>query len=204
MVVQIIASVLSALLAGAIPTGYLLVKLFRGRDVREYGSGNIGFTNVLRTSGLALGIVVLVIDVAKAWAATRYIALLFPYPDFSGPVIAVCVLMGNIFNPFLRFKGGKGVATGLGVAVAISPVAAAVSLGTFGVVLAASRYVSLGSISAALVFSVVNAVLYLRGGPDVYTLAFSFLLTIAVYMRHISNIQRLIHGEESKLGKREG
>lgn len=202
--VRIVLPVILALLAGAIPTGYLLVKLFRGRDIREHGSGNIGFTNVLRTSGITLGLVVLIIDVAKAWAATRYLAQLFPFPDIAGPVLAVFVLIGNIFNPFLRFRGGKGVATGLGIAIAISPFAALFSFGTFGIVFAATRYVSLGSLAAALVFSIYNAVSFLRGGTGVYTLAFSLLLTVAVFARHISNIQRLLHGEENRLGKREG
>jgi glycerol-3-phosphate acyltransferase PlsY len=202
--VRIVLPVILALLAGAIPTGYLFVKLFHGHDIREHGSGNIGFTNVLRTSGITLGLIVLIIDVAKAWAATRYLSLFFPFPDIAEPVIAVSVLIGNIFNPFLRFKGGKGVATGLGVAIAISPFAALCSLGTFGIIFAATRYVSLGSLSAALVFSIYNAVFFYRGGTDIYTLVFSLLLTVAVFVKHISNIQRLLHGEESRIGKREG
>ncbi|MBN2325275.1 MAG: glycerol-3-phosphate 1-O-acyltransferase PlsY [Spirochaetes bacterium] len=204
MTVRIVLPVVIALLVGAIPTGYLLAKLFKRIDIREHGSGNIGFTNVLRTSGVTLGLVVLIVDVAKAWAATRYLSPFFEFPAISGPVMGIFVLIGNIFNPFLRFKGGKGVATGLGVAIAISPFAALCALITFGILLAAFRYVSVGSLCAAFVFSIYNAVLYFRGKTDVYTIVFSLLLTAAVFARHISNIQRLLHGEESRIGKREG
>lgn len=197
------AFVILGWLIGGIPTGFLLVKMVKKQDVREHGSGNIGFTNVLRTSGILLGLSVLVIDVAKAWLATRYLSLLIPYTDIAGPVIGIAVIVGNIFNPFMGFSGGKGVATGLGVAIAISPFCALYAVGAFGAVVLTTRYVSLGSLSAAFVFTLCNIIFWVRGTKNIYTLFFSVLLLIAVFVRHSTNIQRLLHGEENKIGKRE-
>jgi len=203
VVLRFIAFIILAWLIGTIPTGFLLVKIVKKKDVREHGSGNIGFTNVLRTAGVLPGIAVLIIDVAKAWAATRYLSVLLPHPEIAGLVIGIPVILGNIFNPFLRFRGGKGVATGLGVAIAVSPLAVLFSVGTFGIVVLLTRYVSAGSMAAALVFTLCNIIFLVRGTKDIYTLVFSLLLFIAVFVRHITNIQRLLHGEENKIGKRE-
>jgi len=203
VVVRFIALIILVWLIGGIPTGFLLVKIVKKKDVREHGSGNIGFTNVLRTAGVLPGIAVLIIDVAKAWAATRYLSVLLPHPEIAGLVIGIPVILGNIFNPFLRFRGGKGVATGLGVAIAVSPLAALFSVGTFGIVVLLTRYVSAGSMTAALVFTLCNIIFLVRGTKDVYTLVFSLLLSSAVFVRHVTNIQRLLHGEENKIGKRE-
>ena len=197
-----IALIILAWLAGGIPTGFLIVKAVSKKDVRKHGSGNIGFTNVLRTAGTAPGITVLVIDVAKAWAATHYLSPLLPEPEIAGLVLGIPVILGNIFTPWLGFRGGKGVATGLGVAIAVSPFAALFSTGTFGLVVLLTRYVSLGSMSAAFVFSLCNVIFYVRGTKNIYTLIFSLLLSIAVLVRHITNIQRLLKGEENKIGKR--
>ena len=199
MALRLITFIILGWLIGGIPTGLLVVKIAKKQDIRDHGSGNIGFTNVLRTSGVLLGITVLVIDVAKAWAATYFLSAGLP----SRVVIAVPVILGNIFSPFLRFKGGKGVATGLGAAIAVSPLAVLFALGTFGAVVLLTRYVSAGSLSAALIFTLINVILWVRGTKDIYTLFFSLLLSVALFVRHISNIQRLLHGEENKIGKRE-
>jgi glycerol-3-phosphate acyltransferase PlsY len=196
------ALVILAWLIGSIPTGFLLVKICKKQDVRKQGSGNIGFTNVLRTSGILLGLTVLVIDVAKAWLATRYLSGLLPSTAFARPIIGIAVIIGNIFNPFLKFRGGKGVATGLGVAIAISPFCVLYAVGAFGLAVLATRYVSIGSLSAASVFTICTIICWIRGTKDIYTLVFSVLLSIAVFLRHITNIQRLLHGEENKIGKR--
>jgi len=202
VVFRYIALIILAWLIGGIPTGFLLVKIVKKKDVREHGSGNIGFTNVLRTAGVLPGIAVLIIDVAKAWATTRYLSLLLPHPEIAGIVIGIPVILGNIFSPFLRFRGGKGVAAGLGVAIAVSPFAVLFSVGIFGIVVLCTRYVSAGSMAAALVFTLCNIIFFVRGTKDIYTLVFSLLLSTAVILRHITNIQRLLHGEENKIGKR--
>jgi glycerol-3-phosphate acyltransferase PlsY len=196
------ALVILAWLIGSIPTGFLLVKICKKQDVRKQGSGNIGFTNVLRTSGILLGLTVLAIDVAKAWLATRYLSGLLPSTAFARPIIGIAVIIGNIFNPFLKFRGGKGVATGLGVAIAISPFCVLYAVGAFGLAVLATRYVSIGSLSAASVFTICTIICWIRGTKDIYTLVFSVLLSIAVFLRHITIIHRLVHGEENKIGKR--
>jgi glycerol-3-phosphate acyltransferase PlsY len=206
-------------LIGGIPTGYLLLKAGKNLDIRSYGSGNIGFTNVIRTAGPFWGFVVLLIDTGKAFAAVFFFArLLSRFSDpLTGQVFLFRVLFGtaaiagNILNPFLAFKGGKGVGTGLGVALAVSPLPLIASLLVFGATLAASRYVSLGSLAASLVFFGVNAAIFFSPeaslpfeaalNRDVYALFFAGALCAVIIIRHASNIRRLLNGEENKLGK---
>jgi glycerol-3-phosphate acyltransferase PlsY len=189
-------------LIGGVPTGYLLVKLVKHSDIRAQGSGNIGFTNVARSAGVFLGIVVLIVDAGKAYLAVRYFPTLFEQERVLKPIFGCAVIAGNILNPFLGFRGGKGVATGLGACLAVSPVALLWALGAFGCALAVSRYVSLSSLTAAAVFLAANGVLFDRGSVDLAALAFAGALFAAVSARHASNIQRLIRGEENKIGKR--
>jgi glycerol-3-phosphate acyltransferase PlsY len=202
VIIRVAYLIILSYLIGGIPTGYLFVQIIKKRDIREIGSGNIGFTNVLRTSGLQLGIAVLIIDIAKAFLTTYYFPKFLPFVNIFRPAIGIAVILGNIFNPFLRFKGGKGVATGLGVALAISPLAVIFSIPAFALVVLITKYVSLGSITAATIFTLCNVILYLREIKDIYTLIFSAILTTAVWVSHLSNINRLLHGEENKIGKR--
>ncbi|UCB46525.1 MAG: glycerol-3-phosphate 1-O-acyltransferase PlsY [Spirochaetota bacterium] len=202
MILRIAYLFILSYLIGGIPTGYLIVKAIKKEDIRNLGSGNIGFTNVVRTTGILPGIVVLIIDIAKAFFTTHYIPEVLPFESILQPVIGIAVIAGNIFNPFLGFKGGKGVATGLGVAIAISPLSVIFSISAFALVVLTTKYVSLGSLTAATIYMLCNVIFYIRETKDIYTLIFSAVLTVAVWMRHISNIQRLIHGEENKIGKR--
>jgi glycerol-3-phosphate acyltransferase PlsY len=162
---------------GGVPTGYLLVKLVKRSDIRTQGSGNIGFTNVARTAGVFLGVVVLIVDAGKAFLTVRYFPTFFEQERAFKSIFGCAVIAGNILNPFLGFRGGKGVATGLGACLAVSPVAVYFALGAFGFALAVSRYISFSSLTAVALFAAVSA-------------------------RHASNIGRLIRGEESKIGKR--
>jgi glycerol-3-phosphate acyltransferase PlsY len=186
---------------GGIPTGYLLVKLVKKRDVRDFGSGNIGATNVYRTEGALLGSAVLVIDAGKAFAAAYLLAFLYSLPLFR-LLLGITVILGNIFTPFLKFKGGKGVSAGLGVAIAMHPAATAISLGVFAVAVATTRYVSVGSISAVTAFLISTSLFFMYGNAPVYPLFFAILIFVTVIVRHISNIKRLFHGEENKIGSR--
>jgi acyl phosphate:glycerol-3-phosphate acyltransferase len=206
-------------LIGGIPTGYILLKVGKNLDIRSHGSGNIGFANVIRTAGPFWGFVVLLVDAGKAFAAVFFFArLLSRFSDPSiGEVLLFRVLFGaaaiagNILNPFLSFRGGKGVGTGLGVALAVSPFPLIASLLVFGATLAAFRYVSLSSLAASLVFFGVNAALFLSPDAslpfgaalnrDVYALVFAGVLCAVIIIRHASNIGRLLNGEENKLGK---
>jgi glycerol-3-phosphate acyltransferase PlsY len=189
-----------AFFIGAIPSGYLITKVFHKKDIRNYGSGNIGFANVWRTVGIFSGIIVLLIDVGKAFVFAYYFPLFFENASLFRLLFSITIILGNIFNPFLKFKGGKGVATGLGVAAAVNPFSVLFSLAAFLIVILTTKYISLGSLTGAGVYLVSNILFYFNAGKDIYSVLFAFLLFIAILLRHISNIKRLIRGEENKIG----
>jgi glycerol-3-phosphate acyltransferase PlsY len=189
-------------LVGTIPTGYLLLKITRKEDIRNLGSGNIGFTNVLRAAGLLSGIVVLLIDTGKAFAAAYFLSNYFDTPSLFRLLFGISVILGNTFNPFLKFRGGKGVAAGLGVALAINPYSAIFCVAAFSFVVLISKYISLGSLTAAAVFLISNALFHRYHQKNLWAIIFAALLFVAIYLRHISNIKRLFKGEEKKIGKR--
>jgi glycerol-3-phosphate acyltransferase PlsY len=179
-------------LLGSLPTGLLLGKVY-GIDVRKEGSGNIGATNLYRTLGRKVGIMTLVGDCLKGMLpvlAVKYSTLPFEYAAWVG-LAAFC---GHVFSVFLRFKGGKGVATALGVFLALSPIAVAIALGVFIALMLIWRYVSLGSISAAAVMPI--AVWALEGGRVLMVV--TMLIAVVVIVRHIENIKRLVAGTENR------
>lgn len=170
-----------------------------GIDLREHGSKNIGFTNAWRVVGPKLAIPVLVVDVGKAWLAVRFLPHLAESPTVLYTVlVAGAVLLGNMLNVFIRGKGGKGVATGLGVFLALLPVPILIAFGVFLALAATTRYVSLGSISAAAALPV--ATLCLEGPGPLFALA--VVAGAGVIFKHRANIRRLLDGTESKFGKR--
>jgi glycerol-3-phosphate acyltransferase PlsY len=182
-------------LLGAFPTGYLAVRLRSGRDVRSQGSGGTGATNVLRASGWATALPVAVIDMLKgaapAWLALRWLG----DPVFAGLAAALAVL-GHCYPISLGFRGGKGVATGAGAMAVLAPLPTAAALGLFLAVVAAFRYVSLGSILAAAAFPVFVGI-FGRG----WTAALVGLpIVLIILVRHAPNIRRLLSGREPKLG----
>ncbi|MDX2177176.1 MAG: glycerol-3-phosphate 1-O-acyltransferase PlsY [Candidatus Sumerlaeia bacterium] len=186
----------AAYLAGAIPTG-LFVGKAKGVDLREVGSKNIGFTNAWRVLGAGPGLVVLVVDVGKAFAAARYLP---PLADSSAawvPAAAgIAVLLGNFFNVFLRGKGGKGVATGLGVFAALAPQSIGAAAVVFFLTVAATRYISLGSLLAVTVL--LAGTLYWDDWP---VRAIAALTWALVVYKHRENIGRLRAGTERKFGR---
>lgn len=182
-------------LLGAFPTGYLAVRLRSGRDVRSQGSGGTGATNVLRASGWATALPVAMIDMLKgaapAWLALRWLG----DPVFAGLAAALAVL-GHCYPISLGFRGGKGVATGAGAMAVLAPLPTAAALGLFLAVVAAFRYVSLGSILAAAAFPVFVGI-FGRG----WTAALVGLpIVLIILVRHAPNIRRLLSGREPKLG----
>lgn len=190
----------AAYLIGAIPSGLLLGKWLGGIDLREHGSRNIGFTNAMRVLGWRVALPVLVLDVGKAWAATVWLPQVFaeePVPHF-GVGVALAVLAGNMINAFLGFKGGKGVATGLGVFLGLAPLATMVALLTFLVVLGVTRYVSLGSMLATVALALV--VLLGEGFGALFAVA--AIAALAVIVKHRTNIRRLLSGTESRVGRK--
>jgi len=181
-----------AYLLGSIPTGLLLGKAY-GIDVRKEGSGNIGATNLYRTVGRKVGVMTLAGDCLKGLLpvlAVTYSSLPSEYAAWVG-LAAFC---GHVFSVFLRFKGGKGVATALGVFLALSPLAVAFALGVFIVLMLIWRYVSLGSITAA---AVMPLAVWLLGGGRVLILV-TMLIAAVVIIRHIENIKRLVSGTENR------
>ncbi len=144
------------------------------------------------------------VDVGKAFLVSYFIPGLFENPSPYRLLFGVVVILGNIFSPYLRFKGGKGVATGLGVAIAMSPISIAIAIGVFTVVVAAFQYMSLGSLTAAVSFTTATLLLPVGtgifSGQNIYPEIFSILLLLMVIISHISNIKRLIRGEENKIG----
>lgn len=187
-------------LLGSIPFGFVLVKLFRGEDVRSTGSGNIGATNVARTGSKRLAIATLALDALKgavAVLAARALAPagISPLPYMS--IAALAAVLGHLFPVWLKFKGGKGVATALGVFLVLFPQAVMVSLAIFIITVLATRYVSLGSILAAIAFPVAA---YFLGSPDWQTLLPACAIALLIVLKHHANIARLLSGTEHRFG----
>jgi len=194
---------------GSIPTSIIVGKLVKGIDIRNYGSGNPGGTNVIRVVGLGWGIFVILFDAFKGFFATYFIAKWF-YGDASIlnlttlQIIAGCsAVIGHIWTIFAGFKGGKGVSTSAGMLLGIAPVDLLISLMIFVIIVALTRYVSLGSIISAILFPFViifTEKIFKLEHSDFFTLLiFGSLIAVLIVYRHRSNIKRLIAGNENKL-----
>jgi glycerol-3-phosphate acyltransferase PlsY len=179
---------------GSIPFGYLLVRAFRGADVRTTGSGNIGATNVARTSP-KLGLLTLVLDVLKGMAAVGIALALCPGNRTVAFVAGLAAVSGHIFPIWLRFRGGKGVATGLGSFVLLTPKAVLLAMAMFVIILAALRFVSLASVTAAA--SLPLFALVLREGHSAQIVMVS-IASALIILKHRPNIRRLLAGTEPK------
>src|SRR5450432_851184 len=182
-----------AYLLGGIPFGFLLVKFTKGADVRESGSGNIGATNVLRTSGRAAGIATLLLDIAKGYAAVWIAGRLTSQEPVWMAVAALAVMAGHAYPVFLKFKGGKAVASYVGAFLCLTPAAVAAETIVFVVIVAWTRHISLGSIVGAATFPL--AVWLIEQSP-VHVTAALLGGTFIIY-KHSSNIQRLRTGSEN-------
>ncbi len=183
---------------GSIPFGYLLVRWKTGTDVRAKGSGNIGATNVLRTTGKALGILTLALDVLKGAAAVFLAQWLTGGDALWCALSALAVLLGHMFPVWLRFKGGKAVASMLGAYLVLTPLAMLGTILIFLLMVWRTRYVSLSSIVSAAVFPLGVWLLYHNA---IYTLV-AFLCAVLIIHKHKGNIARLRAGTENRLGSR--
>ena len=205
---------LIAYLLGSIPFGYILVRVFRGEDVRAIGSGNIGATNVARSGAKGLAIATLLLDASKGALAVAAARLLWSHLQGEGYVLdcflctrmgeavmlaALFAVLGHMFPVWLRFKGGKGVATALGALLLIDPIPLVGCLALFGVIVAVTRYVSLGSIIAAATYP---AFLLLFGASHIWPMGIwpLALISLLVIVKHHANIRRLLGGTENRLG----
>jgi len=199
-----LAVVAAAYLLGSVSWSVLIVKVKEGRDVRTVGSGNAGATNVLRASGLGAAALVLGLDLAKGVTAVAGARLLEAPPPVVGGA-AFAVVLGHIYPVFFGFRGGKGVATSAGSLGALEPTAMLATLVVFLAVVAWKRYVSLGSIVAALVFPLLawsgHRIGWIPGGDRSVVLA-SAAIAGLVLLRHRSNLMRLYRGTEPRLGEK--
>ena len=190
-------TIAAAYLIGSIPFGYILTRLFKRLDIRRYGSGNIGATNVLRLLGWKAAVPVLLLDVGKG-SAVVLLARAISGETIVVLAAALAVLLGHCFPVFLKFKGGKGAATGMGLLIPLSWEACVAAVVLAVLVIVATRYVSLGSITGA--FSVPLFML-LFGYEPLY-LIFGAAMALLVIFRHHENIRRLLSGTESRLGQK--
>ena len=195
----------AAYLLGSVPVGYLLVRLFRRQDIRTVGSGNIGATNVLRSEGKGLGLATFVLDVVKGAAAVLFAAAIAPHVLPMVPQrnveawAALFAVLGHMFPIWLRFRGGKGVATGFGVFLVASPWAALAAITLFFIVFALTRYVSLASILAAASFPIFACFL-VRGPRPPFFIAVQAIVALLIIVKHHPNIRRLLAGNEHRFG----
>lgn len=193
-----------AYLMGSVSSAVWLGRAMKGVDVRELGSGNAGFANVMRNLGPLVGIPVLVIDTLKGYFAVQ-LAYLIPGVESGSEalyilqiIFGMAALVGHLFPIFTGFRGGKGVATGLGIVLALYPLGALLSFVVFLIAFLASRYVSLGSLMAGVSFPLF--VLFLLPGDNVPLMVFSWVVAAVLILTHQKNIDRIIKGQERRAG----
>ncbi|MFZ0744868.1 MAG: glycerol-3-phosphate 1-O-acyltransferase PlsY [Terracidiphilus sp.] len=195
----------AAYLLGSIPTGYLLMRAFRHQDIRTIGSGNIGATNVLRSGAKGLGAATFLLDVLKGCAAVWLGGFLGGLLMPAAPVrtaqalAALCAVIGHMFPVWLRFRGGKGVATGFGVFLVAAPLSALAAISVFALILLITRFVSLASILGAASFPVFAWFLVKGPRPPVF-IAVQAAVALLIIAKHHQNIGRLLSGTESRFG----
>lgn len=200
-ILAFLAAAISAYLIGSFPTSYLITRVVSGADIRSSGSGNAGATNVLRTVGKLPALITLIIDIFKgAFAVTIAGDFFYGYGidleyDFYRGLLGLIAVSGHIWSVFLKFKGGKGVATTIGVGFALAPNVLWPTMAIWLVVFIMSNYVSLASIMALVAFPIIAAIL---NTPFYITLFSIVICGISIY-RHKENISRLLKGEESKI-----
>jgi acyl phosphate:glycerol-3-phosphate acyltransferase len=191
----------AAYLLGAIPTAVIAGRLLKGIDIRTEGSGNAGATNTARVLGFKAGLVVAVIDLAKGLAAVLLVSRIAPLAGFAGAVLCgIAAIAGHVFPVFVGFRGGKGVATAGGAAIALFPILAPICLAFFLLTAALSRWVSLASLVAAFTLPAAYLVACALGATfDPWLLGFAVAVFLVTTVTHRGNIGRLLRGKEKQL-----
>lgn len=205
--ISLIAIIILSYLAGSIPTSIICSRLFRGIDIRDYGSGNAGATNAFRVLGWKIGLLVALVDVGKGVFATLVISKLrlaghpieFLSQDIVQIIAGMSAIFGHIWTIFAGFKGGKGVGTAAGMLFSLYPVAGVICLAVFVVVLFSFGYVSLASMSAAVSFPIVVILLKNQRGYSDELIYFAVFIALLIVFTHRSNIRRLLKGEENRV-----
>lgn len=195
--------IILAYLIGSIPTAVWVGSRFFGIDIRDYGSGNAGATNVYRVLGSRWGSLVMLVDMLKgilavqlAWLLPAYVGQEIPFQNLQ-TILGMTAVLGHIFPIWAEFKGGKGVATVLGMVLGISPITAVSCVGVFAIVLYLTRFVSLSSILASIAFPIFILVIFNVDNP-LYRV-FAIAVALLVVLTHQKNIGRLLRGEETKI-----
>lgn len=191
---------LASYLLGAIPTSYLAGRVFRGIDLREHGSRNLGATNLYRVLGWRFAIPVALFDIAKGAVPVLVFAPRVSPSDLFALVCGIIAVAGHAFSVFVRFRGGKGVATAAGVMLGLTPAALGVAAAVWVVLVFLTGYVSVGSIAAAAVFPVAVLLLERPTRPEILWL--DTAVALAIIWFHRSNIRRLLNGTENRFGRR--
>ena len=205
MNIQVTVLTIIAYLIGSIPTGIVVAKILGAPDPRAVGSGNIGATNVGRAAGKAAGIITLIGDVLKGFLITLLaLYILGSSSETNSPlaisIVAFSVFLGHLFPVFLKFKGGKGVATTLGVFLAIGPFQAILALILFIIIVAIFKYVSVASMIASVS---IPLLLNLSPATSPYV-PLAVIISVLIILKHSDNIKRLIQGTENKIGRKKG
>lgn len=212
LMIALVISAIAGYLLGSINFAIITTKIKANEDIRDFGSGNAGMTNVLRTLGKGPAVWVLVGDFLKGLAATLlgylFVFLIAPSNNImiGGYIACIFALLGHLFPLYHGFRGGKGILVSAGAIAALNPIAFVVILLTFLIVVAFSKIVSLASISAAVMFPIATVVIALIMGSQSiwFQLVFSLVIAILVIIMHRQNIGRLYRGEENRFGKKKG
>lgn len=189
-----------AYLLGSVPWGYIVVRVSKGIDVRDYGSGKTGGTNVLRTAGMKAMLLVAVLDICKGLAAVL-IARYLVGTAAAEAVAGACIIAGHNWPVFLRFRGGSGMGTSVSVMLVLAPMVLLICIPIWAITIVLSRYVSVGSIVAAVLGPMILALLVVYAGLPWEYLAAGLVIMILVLLRHRGNLQRLWAGTENRIGQ---
>lgn len=211
MLITAIVTVVAAYLIGSINFAVIFAKAFLKKDVREIGSGNAGTTNVMRTAGFLPGALTFICDALKGFVAVFMGKLVFEYlftngvawaaPIYGAYACGVACMLGHVFPIFFQFKGGKGVATSVGIYAVCSPIAIISGLVVFAVGTVVSKMVSLGSLLATVVVVTLSIVFYDTSASIIPQMVLSLIMGIIVVLKHTGNIKRLLAGTENKIGQ---
>lgn len=212
MVITAIVTVIAAYLIGSINFALIFSSIFLKKDVRKMGSGNAGTTNVMRNAGFLPGALTFLCDALKGFVAAILGKLIFEYiitataagwaePIYGAYICGTACMLGHVFPIFFQFKGGKGVATSVGIFAVCSPIAIVSGLAVFAIAVIVSKMVSLGSLIATVVVVVLSAVFNDSSASIVPQIIFSAAMGLIVILKHRENIKRLLSGTEAKIGK---
>ena len=211
MIIYAVLVVVFSYLIGSVNFAVIFSKVFMKKDVREIGSGNAGTTNIMRNGGFVPGALTFLCDALKGFIASFAGKMVFDYilgntdaawalPIYGAYICGLACMLGHVFPIFFQFKGGKGVATSVGIYAVCSPVAIVLGLTVFAIVTIASKYVSVGSVTAAITVVICSLIFRISDAAIMPQIIMSVAMGLIVILKHIENIKRIIAGTESKIG----